>query len=632
MDLGKALNEIDRRLKALERGSRLTHASLENTALQVYDGGGSLRAVLGMQPDGTTAVNIVNGPPPPQPAAPIVASVLGGVTVSWNGAFADGSPVPLDWSRVEVHASASSPFDPVPATLRGTIETAQGATVVVPCQDPVYVRLVARNTSGAASTPSDTVGPLGPAPVVADDVLDGIISTVKLADDAVTQAKIATAAVGSTEIADDAVTTPKLVAGAVQAGKIAADAVQAGNIAANAVTADKIAALAVTADKIAANAITAGKIQAGAVDATALAADAITGKTITGGTVTGALVQTATTGERITLNEGSANKVLVYDGVTASAIAELSKRGLIVQGTNGSTLWLDPNNTVPNLRLTNQARTNSAIINVSGTNAVLGLNSGLFTSGGFTDWKWRTLFGEASGTEFWAAERVRDSDTSTPHGGRVFLSTGSAQVSYFNSTDPTQNLHLFIQQGQMRLNAAGTDKFAVDKDGNLTVTGIGQRVTKRRTSDATRTNTTTASNDTQLTFTVDANAVYVLDGYLKYSGPGDFLMGWTVPTGTLGEWQGLGNGTTAISATSTGSTQQDIVSSWGYTVRTESTDIADTRTYGGVATTAFGIQVRALFRVGSTGGTLALRWAQGTTHATATTLYTDSHLRLEKVA
>ncbi|RIH58100.1 hypothetical protein D3C59_37335, partial [Streptomyces sp. SHP22-7] len=65
------------------------------------------------------------------------------MTASWDGGFADGAVIPMDWARVEVHASPDAGFEPVPATLVTTIETAQGATVVVPAEGDVFVRLVA---------------------------------------------------------------------------------------------------------------------------------------------------------------------------------------------------------------------------------------------------------------------------------------------------------------------------------------------------------------------------------------------------------------------------------------------------------------------------------------------------------
>ena len=500
MDIGKVLQSLDNRLSKVERSPRLSHAAIDDTSVEVRDSNGSLRGLLGMQADGTTAANIVNGPPPPQPSAPIVASVLGGVTVSWDGTFADGSPLPLDWARVEVHASILAVYDPIPATLQGTIETAQGATVVVPCDTDVYVRLLARTTSGTASTASDIVGPYGPTPVVADDILDGIVTTVKLADDAVTQAKVAVGAIGSTEISDNAVTTPKIVAGAVQTAQLDAEAVNASKIAAGAVTTAKLDALAVTTDKLAANSIVVGKIAAGAVDATALAADAITGKTITGGTITGTVIQTATSGQRITLNETGTHRILVYNS-SGAIVGELSALGMGLVGSTGAKMILDPNATYPTLRMTNAAGTNEAIVNVvEGTAgaADIGINSGKFTASGL-DWKWRTFFGN----DFAVMERVRDGASTTNVGGRVALSATAATIGFNDTTNATADNNLTFISGTAQLNggrleilpdAAATsalylnaasghtgnllrlllnavEKFRVDKDGNVLTAG-----------------------------------------------------------------------------------------------------------------------------------------------------------------
>ncbi|MGY0065115.1 hypothetical protein ACWY4P_54005 (plasmid) [Streptomyces sp. LZ34] len=523
---------LRREVDQIKKGQRVAHgASIENAALEVKDDSGSLRAIVGQQADGTSGIQVVNGPPPPAPSAPIVASVLGGVTVSWDGTFAAGATIPLDWSRIEVHASATPSFDPLPSTLQSTIETAQGATVVVPTNVPIYVRLLARNTSGAPSPSSTEVGPTGPAPVVASDILDGIVTTTKLADDAVTAAKVATAAIdadalaaaavtaaklaadavtsaaiadgaiGSTEISDGAITTPKLTANAVtaneiaatavtaakiaanaviagkidagavtagtiaaaavqagnlaaaavQAGNVAADGIQAGNIAANAITAREIAALAVTTAKLDANAVTTAKLAAGSVDATALKADAITGKTITGGTITGSLLQTATTGERITVNEAGANKVLVYDA-TGRAVGELSGDGLLLEGSSGAIMQLDPDSTYPNLRFTNASGSNQAFINVVEAvtgDADLGLNSGTFTANGFSDMMWRTFFGR----DFWAAERIRSTAQATFIGGRIFMDGTSATIGYEDATAATQRSDIIFSPGVAVLRA-----------------------------------------------------------------------------------------------------------------------------------------------------------------------------------
>ncbi|MCI3279210.1 beta strand repeat-containing protein [Streptomyces cylindrosporus] len=341
MDIGKKIVQLEKDITALQRSSRLGHASIENAAVQVYDGSGSLRGIVGVQADGTTAVNIVNGPAPPQPTPPTVVSRLGGITAAWDGSFTGGAVLPLDWQRVEVHASTSSGFTPDPTTLKGTIETPQGATVVITTSSPLYVRLLSRNTSGTASTPSDQAGPFGPIPVVADDILDGIVTTVKLADDAVTQAKVAVGAIGSTELAAGAVLEEKLAANAVTTGKLADqvitetkladDAVTAAKVAVNAIdsaaiqdaaiNAAKIGAAAVEAGKIAANAVTSTTIANDAVTAGKVAADAITAREVAAGSIaTAELAAGAVTANELAANSVVAGKIAT-NAVTATTIA-----------------------------------------------------------------------------------------------------------------------------------------------------------------------------------------------------------------------------------------------------------------------------------------------------------------------
>jgi hypothetical protein len=283
VDIGAKLAQIENRLRAIERQSRLGSASIDDTAIEVRDAAGSLRALVGQQSDGTTAVNVVNGGPPPAPATPTVSPALGGIAVGWDGSFAGGVVIPLDWARVEVHTAAIDDFTPLPETLQATIETPQGGIVYIPTTTALYVRLVARNTSGTASTPTDTVGPYEPRPV-SDDIGPGGIT--------------------ETLIADGAITTPKVYA----------------------------------------NAITTALLAAGSVDATALKADAITGKTITGGTINGAEFHSDDgAGATVDIEDGSVTataasgwKILVDPTQTLPVIGFLNPSGATAGAINGN--------------------------------------------------------------------------------------------------------------------------------------------------------------------------------------------------------------------------------------------------------------------------------------------------------
>ena len=80
---------------------------------------------------------------------------------------------------------------------------------------------------------------------------NGVVSTDKIADDAITAAKIAANAVGSSEIATDAVGSAEIAANAVTSAHIAANTITAGDIATDAVGSAEIAANAVQSAHIA---------------------------------------------------------------------------------------------------------------------------------------------------------------------------------------------------------------------------------------------------------------------------------------------------------------------------------------------------------------------------------------------
>ncbi|MET7452542.1 hypothetical protein ABZT03_11710 [Streptomyces sp. NPDC005574] len=160
----------------------------------------------------------------------------------------------------------------------------------------------------------------------------------------------------------------------------------------------------------------------------------------------------------------------------------------------------------------------------------------------------------------------------------------------------------------------------------------------RKTADTSRAATTTRTADPHLTFEVEANAVYVLDGWLKYDGPiaADLNLDWTVPSGSLGEWTGFGAGVgTVISTNTTPTLTSDTQSSRGYLIRTETNDIDAARSFGCLGTvglTPLTVMLNGTIRVGSTPGTYSMDWAQLVSDATAVTLYTDSWLRLQRIA
>ncbi|QCX81283.1 hypothetical protein C9F11_38500 [Streptomyces sp. YIM 121038] len=155
--------------------------------------------------------------------------------------------------------------------------------------------------------------------------------------------------------------------------------------------------------------------------------------------------------------------------------------------------------------------------------------------------------------------------------------------------------------------------------------GIGQSVTALKTADTSRTNNATPADDPHLAFTVAANATYTVEGWIKYSAlvDLDITVDWTVPSGALGEWtgHGMGLGTTGQSTS-------------GYSIRTETNDVSQPRNFSGTTSAAgeYSVLLYGTLRVQGTGGTFAMQWSQGNTGATATTVYTDSWLRLTRIS
>ncbi|NYD43928.1 hypothetical protein [Nocardioides panaciterrulae] len=120
----------------------------------------------------------------------------------------------------------------------------------------------------------------------------------------------------STSISDGAITTPKLAANSITGDKIVG----------NTITGSKIVGLSITGDKIAGNSISGDKIVGNSITADKLDANAINGKTITGSTL-----QTAASGQRVTVSTSGDIKLYTGDA------SEVSPGGLYSLVTGG---WL----------------------------------------------------------------------------------------------------------------------------------------------------------------------------------------------------------------------------------------------------------------------------------------------------
>jgi hypothetical protein len=200
MDIGHELALIKRKLEEIERSSRLSSASLDNTALEVFDDSGSLKAIVGVQSDGTSGVNVVNGPLPPTPSDPTVEPALAALTVAWDGTFTDAQAAPLDWMRVEVHVGPTAGFTPDQGTLRDTIETAQGGSVVISLPyTEWFIKLRSRTTAGVAGPASNPVAGT-PRKADTEDLVVGAITADLISVDALTGKTITGGVINGAEV------------------------------------------------------------------------------------------------------------------------------------------------------------------------------------------------------------------------------------------------------------------------------------------------------------------------------------------------------------------------------------------------------------------------------------------------
>jgi hypothetical protein len=156
--LAREIADLRRRLEGLERSASADLRSVDGGTLTVYDEDGAVRQKVGEQADGTFTIVDLNGPPPPAPAVPIAQGRAGVAVVSSYGLRADGvADWPADFQKIEVHVSGTTGFVPSLATKVGEFARDGGSLTVALDAGTYFFVLLAVNTSGRISDPSQEV-------------------------------------------------------------------------------------------------------------------------------------------------------------------------------------------------------------------------------------------------------------------------------------------------------------------------------------------------------------------------------------------------------------------------------------------------------------------------------------------
>ncbi|TPW20816.1 MAG: hypothetical protein FD126_1304 [Elusimicrobia bacterium] len=176
------------------------------------------------------------------------------------------------------------------------------------------VRLGAGGTTTLAPREELTASPYSMVAGTATAVVDGVISSGKIADGAVVSGKLGVNSIVTVNIQDGVVSSAKIADGAVSSGKILDGGVASGKLAVNAIVAVNIQDGAVTSAKLADGAVSSGKIADGGVVSGKLGAAAVLTANIQDGAVTSAK-----------LAEGSVSSGKIADGgVATGKLADLS--------------------------------------------------------------------------------------------------------------------------------------------------------------------------------------------------------------------------------------------------------------------------------------------------------------------
>lgn len=154
---------------------------------------------------------------------------------------------------------------------------------------------------------------------------------------------------------------------------------------------------------------------------------------------------------------------------------------------------------------------------------------------------------------------------------------------------------------------------------------IGEPLFKYKAAHTDRASTTTLTDDPDLTMTLDANAVWVVEFHLHYAATDTarFRTAWTVPASAAGNRSAVGPDQGVIlSSTSAGGAGRWGVHNFGTTATYGTRDSATNQC----------VAVEEATVITTTAGTCALQWSQVTSSATATRLAQGSWMRAVRLA
>lgn len=175
-------------------------------------------------------------------------------------------------------------------------------------------------------------------------------------------------------------------------------------------------------------------------------------------------------------------------------------------------------------------------------------------------------------------------------------------------------------------NTLKTDDAFVAALGISALAGVGTVLFARKTADTTRASTTTITSDPHLSVSMEANATYTMSGYIVFNNtaggpinaPGDLAIQTTTPGDALGSW-GAYAPSTSVAAEPASLREIDQPHNTARTYGTGASSVPSMMILSGIVRTV-------------SAGTLAMGWAQVSSNADGTVLYTDSWIKLERVA